>query len=340
MRYNGLYMWKKEQLDFIAVGDITIDAFIRLQDAKVHCSIDMEKCELCVRFGDKIPYESVTIVPAVGNSANASVSASRLGLTSGLITTLGDDQNGKDCLEKLRAEGVSTKLINVQHGTPTNYHYVLWYESDRTILVKHQAYTYVFPKDLPEPKWIYLSSLGEHALGLQVEVADYLKTHENVKFAFQPGTFQMKLGFEKLRDIYARADVFFCNKEEAQNITGNKSDDMKELLASVRTLGPKTVIITDGPKGAYASDGAVRLRIPIYPDRIPPVERTGAGDAFASSVVSALIAGLPLTDALLWGPANSMSVVEHIGAQEGLLTREALEALLKEAPAHYRAEEF
>lgn len=333
-------MWRKEQLDFIAIGDITIDAFIRLQDAKVHCTIDTEKCELCVRFGDKIPYESVTIVPAVGNSANAAVSASRLGLTSGLITTIGDDQNGKDCLEKLRIENVSTKYLNIQHGTPTNYHYVLWYESDRTILVKHQAYTYVFPKELPEPKWIYLSSLGEHAVGLQVEVADYLKKHTEIKLAFQPGTFQMKLGFERLRDIYARTDVFFCNKDEAQNITGNKSEDMKELLAAVRTLGPKVAIITDGPKGAYASDGTVRLKVPIYPDRIPPVERTGAGDAFASSVVSALIAGLPLSEALLWGPANAMSVVEHIGAQEGLLSRKGLEELLSKAPADFRTEEF
>lgn len=333
-------MWKKDQLDLIAVGDITVDAFIRLQDAKVHCSIDTQKCELCVRFGDKIPYESVTIVPAVGNSANAAVSASRLGLTASLITTLGDDQNGTDCIEKLKAESVSVKHLNVQHGTPTNYHYVLWYESERTILVKHQAYTYIFPKELPEPKWIYLSSLGEHALSLQEEVAQYLQKHPEVKFAFQPGTFQMKLGFEKLRDIYARTDVFFCNKEEAQSITGNKSDDMKELLASVRTLGPKLAIITDGPKGAYASDGTIRLKVPIYPDRIPPVERTGAGDAFASSVVSALIAGLPLEQALLWGPVNSMSVVEHVGAQEGLLTREALEALLKEAPANYQVEEF
>ena len=333
-------MWKKDALDMIAVGDITTDAFIRLKDAKTHCSINNETCELCVRFGDKVPYESVTVVPAVGNSANAAVSASRLGLTSGLLTTIGGDENGKTCIAKLKAENVSTAYLHVQKDTPTNYHYVLWYESDRTILVKHQDYTYIFPKDLPQPKYIYLSSLGEHALSLQESVAEYLKVHTDVKLAFQPGTFQMKLGFEKLRDIYARTEILFCNKEEAQLITGNTSADFKVLLAAVRTLGPKIAIITDGPKGAYASDGTVHYMVPIYPDRIPPVERTGAGDAFASTVVAGLIVGLPLKEALMWGPPNSMSVVEHIGAQEGLLTRPQLESLLKEAPVTYRVEDL
>ena len=66
---------KKNKIDFWAVGDIVIDAFIKLKDAHVHCRIDTDACELCVRFGDKVPYESVTVVPAVGNSPNAAVAA-------------------------------------------------------------------------------------------------------------------------------------------------------------------------------------------------------------------------------------------------------------------------
>src|SRR3989344_5809352 len=82
-------------LDFLAIGDTTIDAFIRLKDAKVHCKINNEDCELCVRFGDKVPYESVEVVPAVGNAANAAVSAARLGLKSALRAYVGEDENGK-----------------------------------------------------------------------------------------------------------------------------------------------------------------------------------------------------------------------------------------------------
>jgi hypothetical protein len=60
-----------QELDFLAVGDTVVDAFIKLKDAHVACKIDKEGCELCMPFGAKVPYESVTIIPAVGNSANA-----------------------------------------------------------------------------------------------------------------------------------------------------------------------------------------------------------------------------------------------------------------------------
>ena len=65
----------QEAYDFVAIGDMVTDAFIRLKEASVHCDSEGRKCELCMRFGDKIPYEDVHVVPAVGNSANASVSA-------------------------------------------------------------------------------------------------------------------------------------------------------------------------------------------------------------------------------------------------------------------------
>src|SRR3989344_4579893 len=93
-------------VEILCIGDIVIDAFIRMKDAHVHCKIDSNACELCVRFGDKVPYEDVTIVPAVGNSPNAAVCASRLGLRSALITNIGNDNNGEDCIEKLREEKV------------------------------------------------------------------------------------------------------------------------------------------------------------------------------------------------------------------------------------------
>src|SRR5690606_2920778 len=106
--------------------------------------------------------------------------------------------------------------------------------------------------------------------------------------AFQPGTFQMKLGYEKLKDIYQAAEIFFCNVEEAGRILGVETLGTKELLKRTRELGPKTVVITDGPKGAYSYDGNEFLFIPTYPDQKPAYERTGAGDAFASTVVAGL----------------------------------------------------
>src|SRR3972149_7835098 len=146
--------------DFLGIGDITVDAFIRISEADVRCDENGKNCKLCLNFADKVPYDDVIIVPAVGNAANASVAASRLGLHSALLTNLGDDRNGLDCIARLQEENIETQLVAIRKSKKTNYHYVLWYKDDRTILVKHELYDYKL-YDFDEPKWVYLSSLGE-----------------------------------------------------------------------------------------------------------------------------------------------------------------------------------
>jgi len=324
-----------KKYDFVAIGDITTDEFIRIKDAKVNCDIDNENCQLCVSFGDKIPYEFAEMVSAVGNSPNAAVSAARLGLSSALASNLGDDENGKNCLKTLEGNQVMLDLMKIHEGKTTNHHYVLWYESERTILIKHENYDYKLP-DMGETKWMYLSSMGENSLNFHEEIGDYLAKHPSVKLAFQPGTFQIVLGPKKLKKIYEHTEIFFCNKDEAQRILESKEEDIKILLKGIRGLGPKIAIITDGPKGAHADDGKNIFVVPVYPDPKPPLERTGAGDAFSSTVTSAVALGKPLEEALLWGPINSMSVVQDIGAQKGLLSRKDLEKYLEDAPNNYK----
>jgi sugar/nucleoside kinase (ribokinase family) len=190
--------------------------------------------------------------------------------------------------------------------------------------------------DIGEPKWLYFSSLGENSLEFHAQVVEYLKAHPSVKLAFQPGTFQMKLGKEKLKEIYAHTYVFFCNKEEAQRILEIKEDDIKKLLQAIGALGPKIVAITDGVNGAHAFDGKEMYSMRLYPDPKPPISRTGAGDAFSSTFTVALALGKDIKEALRWGPVNSMSVVQGIGARAGLLTREKLEEYLAKAPEDYQ----
>ncbi|HEY9583951.1 MAG TPA: carbohydrate kinase family protein [Candidatus Paceibacterota bacterium] len=327
-------------IDFLAIGDITTDAFIRLKEAKVHCVIDTNDCEITMKFGDKVPFEYVKVIKAVGNSANASVAISRLGISGALVAQIGNDQNGKDCLDKLHTEKVDTRYIKTHKDSPTNYHFVLWYEAERTILVNHIQYDYKFPEIKKVPKWIYLSSLASNSAEYHKAISSYLIKNPQVKLAFQPGTFQIKLGIKELKDIYKRTEVFICNFEEAQKILHTDSHNIKTLLSEMHANGPKIVLITDGPKGAYMLDGEHFYYMPIYPDPKPPLERTGCGDAFASTFVAALSMDKSPLEALLWAPVNPMSVVQYVGAQEGLLDMKHIEWLLENAPEEYKPREI
>ena len=326
--------WLKKEYDFLGIGDITVDTFLRLKEAQVVRDNDGEKPKLCMNFADKIPYEEKYDIPAVGNSPNAAVAAARLGLKSALMTNVGSDREGDDCLEALRKENVSAEFITVSNNHKTNSHFVLWFEDDRTILVKHEKYDYHLC-GFGEPKWVYLSSLGGNSLSFHYELEKYLNVHPKIKLAFQPGTFQMEFGKKALAGIYKRSEVFFCNKEEAQRILETDEDDISKLLKTMAALGPKIVVITDGIKGAYSYDGKEILFMRPYPDPKPPLERTGAGDAFSSTFTVALALGMNIRDALKWAPINPMSVVQQIGARAGLLTRKELEEYLAKAPDDY-----
>ncbi|MBI4155869.1 MAG: carbohydrate kinase family protein [Candidatus Zambryskibacteria bacterium] len=321
-----------KDIDILAIGDITTDCFIRLKDAEVNCDVDKENCKLCLRFGDKVPYESVEVVRAVGNSANAAVSAARLGLQSALVANVGDDENGKECLEELEKNKVITDYVRTETGKRTNYHYVLWYDVDRTILVKHEQFTYSL-ENVVAPKWIYLSSLGDSSLEFHNQIAEYLQKNPETKLAFQPGTFQIKLGADALKKLYERTEIFICNIEESQLVLNEKSRDLPILLKGIVSLGPKIAVITDSINGAYAYDGSDFWFMPVYPHT--PFERTGAGDAYASTIVSCLAMDKTLEETLKWAGINSMSVTQYVGAQKGLLSQEKIEEYLAKAPESY-----
>ncbi len=331
-----------DQFDVISIGDIVIDAFVKLIDENAHTYSNEDGKWLAMPFGTKVPFDHAEVIAGVGNAPNAAVSFARLGLKSSIVTNIGGDKYGTEIVHALHKNKVDTRFVRVNPGKISNYHYVLWYKEERTILIKHEVYDYHWPHIIPKekPKWVYFSSVSKNAIEYHDQVADWLTVNPDIKLAFQPGTFQMEAGVERLKRIYHRTEVLILNREEAVLVSGGDYDNLHGLLDKLHALGPKTVVITDGPKGAYASDGDKRLKMPLYPDPKPPYERTGAGDAFASTFVAALIKGNTLEGALQWAPINSMDVVQFVGAQAGLLDEAALSQLLSKAPEWYKAEPF
>ncbi len=319
----------KPGYDIVTIGDCTIDAFVEVEEATTVCDIHHEKCQLCFSFADKVPYKNLTMLSA-GNSNNVAVGMSRLGFKAGYYGTVGKDLNGKTILSALKSEGVDTKFMSVQ-DKQTNFHVVLAFKGERTILIKHQDYTYKLPKGIDKTKWIYFSSVGIKGLSVQTPLVKLLKANPDIKMIFNPGTYQLRMGLQKLSALLRLTHVFFVNKEEAQMLLGT-SDKPKDLAAKLQQLGPEIVVITDGLKGAYAMDRDGEFYFAgIYPHTV--VEATGCGDAFATGFTGALMQGLPITEALRWGGRNGASVATKVGPQAGLLTKKNLTSDLKKHPS-------
>lgn len=321
----------------LMIGDIFTDAFIKLNESSAKIIKEADGKEwLALPFGQKPPYDQVDIVRSVGPSPNAAVSAARLGLSSSLMAWVGGDDVGKEAIEHLRGEKVGAESMVVEKDKATSYWYVLRYGADRTMLVKSETYRYEWTDPIAKPDWIYLSYIGADSWPLHERLLEYLDTNNDVQLAFQPGTFHFKWGVEKLKAIYGRSTIVVMNREEAVDVTGRAYDSIRDLADGLHELGPKIVVITDGPNGSYASYDGKLVTIPNYPDPADPLDRTGAGDAFASTIVSGLALGASMDTALTWAPINSMNVVQHLGAQAGLLSRSDIDNYIDTAPDTYR----
>jgi sugar/nucleoside kinase (ribokinase family) len=323
------------------IGDIFTDAFIKLDPSVAHVDKDSNgQAWLNIPFGGRPPYEEVEIVQSVGPAPNAAVSCARLGLKSSLMSWLGSDKAGADSMAYLSQQRVDTTLVTQKKNAKSNYYYVLRLGAERTILTKDEDYSYTWrvPHDVPD--WVYIASISGESWDLHEALLKYLNEHQAVKFVIQPGTFHFEWGAAKMAALYRRAEIVILNREEAMMITGKGHESITELAVALHDLGPKKVVITDGPDGSYASYDGKLLKMPNYPDPAPPYDRTGAGDAFASTVVAALALGNSFETALMWAPINSMSVVQKLGAQAGLLDIKTIETYIKNAPEWYRPEEI
>lgn len=325
----------------LAIGDIFTDDFIELDpEEAIAFKDENEVSHLMMPFGSKPPYLGAQKITSVGPSPNAAVSFARLGVNTDLRAFLGDDETGKESLGYLKSEGVDTTSMSVQKDRKSNYYYVLRLGADRTILVKNEDYDYTWVAPERTPDWVYLSLLSKDSWQLHEDLLAYLQANPDIKLAFQPGTFHFSWGVQKLAGIYGRSYIVVMNREEAVDVTGKSYDSLQDLCNGLHELGPEIVVITDGPNGSYASRDGKIVSIPNYPDPAPPFDRTGAGDAFASTIVAVLALGESLETALTWAPINSMNVVQKLGAQAGLLHRDEFQQYLDSAPEDYKATEL
>jgi sugar/nucleoside kinase (ribokinase family) len=182
---------------------------------------------------------------------------------------------------------------------------------------------------------MHICELGDGYEDLYTEAIAYGK--KGTRISVNPGSIQIKERKPELFDLLAVSEVLFVNLVEARLIAGKGDDSIRGLMSSLKALGPKYVVITDGARGAYASDGKQLDVVPAFPATI--MEATGAGDAFASGFLGALLNEETHREALRWGSVNSASVIEHVGPTKGLLSHTEILKRLKAHPS-FQAKEL
>lgn len=316
--------------DLISIGDARIDNFVHLPKAHISCTLNKESCELCLKYGDKIPIDDVKSLTA-GNNNNNAIGAARLKMKTALYGNIGGDANGKMILDHLKAEGVDVRYLVVNKEVATEQSIVINYQGERTILVYHYPWDYNLP-DLERTKWVYFSSVSFSfsKTPLVSQIEQYIE-RTGTNLSFTPGTHQLNFGVKKYPKLLSLTKVLIVNKEEAKKILGideTKKIEIKKLLSGLTDLGPRMAVVTDGGEGSYGFDGEKFFQLGVFQAEL--LEMTGAGDAYATGFIAGLFHGKGLPEAMRWGAANGAAVVEKIGPQEGLLTLSQMEERLKD----------
>lgn len=317
--------------DFLSIGDTQLDTVFVIDQNEVDlkCRVDTQKCEIAFDFGAKLPAKEMHTMVA-GNASNVAITGVRLNGNTAFWTMLGDDEVAEMQLKYFEEQGLNTKYIRKTPGTKSNRSTIISVDGERTILVYHDPRKYALPDDLPPAKWVYLTSMAEGSEALFPSIKDYIET-SNAKLAFQPGTFQLRIGAKIAEPILKIAEYIIMNKEEAQLYTGINTQSVPHLLEALHDMGPKIVVVTDGSAGSYAYDGKEKWFLGIRPD-IPRIEATGAGDAYASAFAVALMNGKPIPEAMRWGTFNAESVIQQYGPQAGILDKFGMQKTLEANP--------
>ena len=306
------------KLDLISIGDASLDVFITPVESETLCEIDKKKCYVCFTYGEKIPVKEMEFSIG-GNAANNAVGTKRLGINVGVVLTLGDDDIGREIVKKLQNENVDTTYVFQQLSSTSNYSTIINYAGERTMFNYKSPQSYQFPVKLPVTSWVYLTSMGETFRPFYNHLISFLRMNPQIKLAYNPGSRQLRVPLKEIEDMIKITHILFVNREEAEKLTGLSGSIGKEkdLLNALVSLGVKNPVVTDGNNGSFVFDGTRYIKLGILP--IDAFERTGAGDAFGSGCLAALIKGKGFDEALVWGTVNSASVIGYTGSQRGLL---------------------
>lgn len=310
--------------DVISIGTATRDCFLQSPDFKVIKSSAFVTGQAeCFALGSKIEVPFI-IFTTGGGAANASVTFARQGFKAACVAKIGKDLAGEGVMRTLDEEKAARKFLQIDKKLPTAFSVILIAPSgERTILVHRGASEHlekgeILRREL-KAKWFYLAPMAGENVKLVEPLVDFAR-RQTAKIAMNPSSTFIKQGLKKTANVLKKIDVLILNREEGARLTGIDYKEEKKIFAALDEVIDGIVVMTEGPKGVIVSDGKYIHRAGTYKEK-KKVDRTGCGDAFGSGFVSGLIQTGSVEYAISLGSANGTSVVEHIGAQPGILTK-------------------
>lgn len=322
-------------LDLLSIGAIKLDTFIVLPEASVMCELKSVECKLCIDYGKKIPVAAF-VTQIAGSAPNVAVGLAKLKLKTGVMSYMGDDPVYEQAVAFLKKAKVNSDFVKKQKGFRSSSAVVLNYKGESTQLVDHVPHEYRLTSATPAAKFIYISELGGGYEKLYKDALKLAKSRK-VRLGFNPGSIQLREQKPIFFELINQVEVLFVNIFEARTIVkAENGEEIRGIMLKLKALGPHYIVVTDGQNGAYAFDGKLLVHVPMFPG--PRVEATGAGDAFATGFLGALIKGKKHDEALRWASVNAASVVGTVGPTAGLLNAAEISARLA-AKGSFKAKE-
>jgi len=312
----------------LAIGKATQDVFLTSEEFDPHTEGKVAYTHL--PLGVKMEVSSVTFATG-GNASNIAVTLARQGLDVEYMWTLGFDPASDAILKELDDEGVATGRVARKPRYQAGYSTILIATNGERTILNHRGVsadargTDLDMEAIKEADWVYPSSLANGGVDLLRQIVD-VADHAGTKVMLNPAGPELAQP-AKLKALLDSVEILCVNKEEMQQLV--EGETLEELVRHALHYVP-VAIVSDGPNGVVASDGKTIVRAGMYED-VRVIDRTGAGDAFASGFLSQWVLGKSLKDSVIFASANSTSVVTKIGAKAGILHKDVR---LHEMPLH------
>ena len=248
---------------------------------------------------EKLPKEGETLkargfhMEVGGKGYNQAVACKRLGLNVYYLSAIGDDINGKECIDFMENEGINHKFT-IKNAATATASILKSDDSSNEVIVYHGASNLLDLNDLKEfEKYIKESD----CLLLTYEIPyDVLK--EAVRIAKENHIMLVINPAPYIYDDYEllkEADIVCPNEHEFSQMVKANIESFNDINKLYKSSGLNKVVITLGSKGCYICDGD-NFKF-IEASKVNAVDTTGAGDVFNAALCYGLLNGMLIEDA-------------------------------------------